>query len=99
MARRNKGDVMAQQQSAERVERREETVTEQDIDRRSAEEIAEMGDAILEAADTVIDEIDGVLDDQDAASAEMRAFLDGIDEVLVTNPEQFVSSFIQKGGQ
>lgn len=87
------------QQNAERMERREETVEEQDIDRRPAEEIAEMGDAILEAADAVIDEIDEVLDDQDAAAAEMRAFLDGIDEVLVTNPEQFVSTFVQKGGQ
>jgi len=53
------------------------------------------------------DEVDEVTDEATSDVAERHeklsddvdALLDDIDEVLETNPEDFVRSFVQKGGQ
>lgn len=37
--------------------------------------------------------------DAEARDAEVDALLDEIDDVLETNAEEFVASFVQKGGQ
>lgn len=40
-----------------------------------------------------------VSEDADALKAEIDDMLDEIDEVLETNAEEFVRSYVQKGGQ
>ncbi len=50
-------------------------------------------DAVEEVAETEIAERKGSLDD------DVDAILDEIDEVLESNAEDFVKSFIQKGGE
>ena len=50
-------------------------------------------DAVEEVAETEVAERKGSLDD------DVDAILDEIDEVLESNAEDFVKSFIQKGGE
>jgi ubiquitin-like protein Pup len=50
--------------------------------------------------DTVEAEVDVAATPQDSAlDAEVDAILDEIDDVLEVNAEDFVKSFVQKGGQ
>jgi len=46
-----------------------------------------------------VDETPGVSDQAEKLKAELDDLLDEIDEVLETNAEEFVRSFVQKGGQ
>lgn len=49
--------------------------------------------------DEVSEETPGVSEQGEALKAELDDLLDEIDEVLETNAEDFVKSYIQKGGQ
>jgi ubiquitin-like protein Pup len=49
--------------------------------------------------DEVTEETPGVSEQGEALKAELDDLLDEIDEVLETNAEDFVKSYIQKGGQ
>lgn len=49
--------------------------------------------------DEVAEETPGVSEQGEALKAELDDLLDEIDEVLETNAEDFVKSYIQKGGQ
>jgi ubiquitin-like protein Pup len=46
-----------------------------------------------------VDEIPAVSESGEKIKAEMDDLLDEIDEVLETNAEDFVKSYVQKGGQ
>jgi ubiquitin-like protein Pup len=46
-----------------------------------------------------VDETPGISDQGEKLKAELDDLLDEIDEVLETNAEEFVRSFVQKGGQ
>lgn len=46
----------------------------------------------------VVEEVE-VADDKEELKDEMDAILDEIDSVLETNAEEFVRSYVQKGGQ
>ncbi len=53
-----------------------------------------------EDVEEVTDEVAGdVAERHEKLSDDVDALLDDIDEVLETNPEDFVRSFVQKGGQ
>jgi len=53
-----------------------------------------------ETAEEVTDEVSSdVAERHEKLSDDVDAILDDIDEVLETNPEDFVRSFVQKGGQ
>lgn len=47
----------------------------------------------------VVDDAGAVTEQGDKLKAEMDDLLDEIDEVLETNAEDFVKSYIQKGGE
>ena len=49
--------------------------------------------------DEVSEETPGVSEQGEALKAELDDLLDEIDEVLETNAEDFVKSYVQKGGQ
>ena len=49
--------------------------------------------------DEVTEETPGVSEQGEALKAELDDLLDEIDEVLESNAEDFVKSYIQKGGQ
>jgi ubiquitin-like protein Pup len=51
-----------------------------------------------EVVDEVV-EIEPVTEKGDELKAELDDLLDEIDEVLETNAEEFVKSYVQKGGQ
>ena len=61
----------------------------QDHASKSTEEVEE---APVEATTDVHDRVDALTDDVDA-------LLDEIDDVLESNAEEFVKSYVQKGGQ
>jgi prokaryotic ubiquitin-like protein Pup len=53
-----------------------------------------------EEVDEATDEVSSdVAERHEKLSDDVDAILDDIDEVLETNPEDFVRSFVQKGGQ
>jgi ubiquitin-like protein Pup len=53
-----------------------------------------------EEVEEVTDEVSSdVAERHEKLSDDVDAILDDIDEVLETNPEDFVRSFVQKGGQ
>ena len=60
---------------------------------RQTEEVAETEEVTDVAPETDVSERKEALDD------DVDAILDEIDDVLETNAEDFVKSFIQKGGQ
>ena len=49
--------------------------------------------------DEIVDEAPSAGEQGEALKAELDDLLDEIDEVLETNAEDFVKSYIQKGGQ
>jgi prokaryotic ubiquitin-like protein Pup len=49
--------------------------------------------------DEVVEETPGVSETGEKLKAELDDLLDEIDEVLETNAEEFVRSYVQKGGQ
>lgn len=51
------------------------------------------------AAGAELDEIDEVLADGDAQRAAVEDLLDDVEEVLEANAEDFVRSYVQKGGE
>jgi prokaryotic ubiquitin-like protein Pup len=59
---------------------------------RPAKQRADVDEVAEEASTEVAERHEKLSDDVDA-------ILDDIDEVLETNPEDFVRSFVQKGGQ
>ncbi len=52
-----------------------------------------------EDVDTDVQETDEVRERQDKLTDDVDAILDEIDEVLEENAEEFVRSYVQKGGQ
>jgi len=50
-------------------------------------------------SDEVVDETPAATETGDKLKAELDELLDEIDDVLETNAEDFVKSYIQKGGQ
>jgi ubiquitin-like protein Pup len=50
-------------------------------------------------SDEVVDEAPAATETGDKLKAELDELLDEIDDVLETNAEDFVKSYIQKGGQ
>ncbi|MDT0262846.1 ubiquitin-like protein Pup [Jatrophihabitans lederbergiae] len=52
-----------------------------------------------EVTDVAEDTTGDVAERHEKLTDEVDAILDDIDEVLETNPEDFVRSFVQKGGQ
>ncbi len=52
-----------------------------------------------EVVDTDVQETDEVRERQDKLTDDVDAILDEIDEVLEENAEEFVRSYVQKGGQ
>jgi prokaryotic ubiquitin-like protein Pup len=52
-----------------------------------------------EDVDTDVQETDEVKERQDKLTDDVDAILDEIDEVLEENAEEFVRSYVQKGGQ
>ncbi len=63
----------------------ERTQKSKQVPEREAEQVAEAAPAVTEAGDKLKAELDDLLDE--------------IDEVLETNAEDFVKSYVQKGGQ
>lgn len=59
---------------------------------RSSKQREEVDEVVEEATSDVAERHEKLSDDVDA-------LLDDIDAVLETNPEEFVRSFVQKGGQ
>jgi ubiquitin-like protein Pup len=49
--------------------------------------------------ETVVEETPGVSEKGEKIKAELDDLLDEIDEVLESNAEDFVKSYVQKGGQ
>jgi ubiquitin-like protein Pup len=52
-----------------------------------------------EVEEAAVEQSEDLKDRQDKLSDDVDAILDDIDEVLESNAEDFVRSFVQKGGQ
>ena len=86
-------DTGGQRQNTRRAEEAEETES------GSVDEVRERHEKLSDDVDADVQESDEVRERQDKLTDDVDAILDEIDEVLEENAEEFVRSYVQKGGQ